>query len=323
LQVDLRALSLLGIGGLLFIAARLFLMVERAYNDIFGVPMRRKLRYRLLNFYFTMTAVPVLSGVVVIGMADAMGDAFSQWSFLAIEGGLTFALLVMGIRLFPCTYVRWGPALLGATVSTVLLSLSRVGFHYYLLWFRADDPLTVVYGSVGLIPIFLLWLYLVWVVVLLGVEVASVAQNFDSLMAAEQEQREKSERVLIALGLESALSCLYCVGRAHVMGAQPANSRDIAEECGLSLKAAHEVLEVLREQRWIVQAEETWVLACAPSRIALKDVVQVWMRETSPRRGSRETSVQRLLDDALAEQLTGTLEEGLTEWMAASGKEAT
>ena len=47
LELDLRTLSILGVAGLLFIAARLFLMVERAYNDIFGLKIRRKMGYRL------------------------------------------------------------------------------------------------------------------------------------------------------------------------------------------------------------------------------------------------------------------------------------
>ena len=317
LGLDLRTLSLLGVAGLLFVAARLFLMVERAYNDIFKLQIRRKMSYRLLNFYFTITALPVLGGVFVIGAVDAMGEDVSHWTFLALEFVVAYSVLLAALKLFPCTPVHWKPAMMGALVSVCLLIVGRFAFHYYLLWFKADDPLNVIYGSLALIPIFLVWLYLVWVVVLLGVEVAYVGQNFGTLWAAEQEQLLTTHQSLRVPSLATVLGVLMSIARQHEAGEEPLRIEDIARVSGLSQRALHPLLEVLLRRGWVVETERGWVLAKSAAAIDLQDVGELWNDETAPDGpGQSETvsHVQHLYRENQREFLQGTVKDALDRW---------
>ncbi|MCA9573468.1 MAG: YihY/virulence factor BrkB family protein, partial [Myxococcales bacterium] len=155
-DVDFRALGVASTLALLVVAARLFLMVEQAYSEIFEVEVDRWLTGRILNFYFAITAVPLL---VVMSLEAAWRMGFDAWQSPMVSA-LQFGLLLAALKFFPCTYVRWGPALLGASVSWVLLETGGRGFSWYIAWSYTspDYPLRAFYGSLILIPIFLVWL---------------------------------------------------------------------------------------------------------------------------------------------------------------------
>lgn len=319
LAMDLKALSVLGIGGLLFIAARLFLMVERAYNDIFGCKIRRKMVYRLLNFYFTITAVPILACLFLIGVSDAFGPALNQGAYVSIEFLVAFFVLFSALKLFPCTTVQWGPALAGSLVSTVLLTIGRYGFHYYLLWFKLDDPLNVIYGSLALVPIFLIWLYLVWVVVLLGVEIAYVTQNFDSLWQMEREQAFAAANVMHVPDLATPFGVLLQVGAAYEAGLPPPTQEALAKACGVNRKTIYPVLDLLRQSGWIFESDSGWVLACSSAAIEMHEVARIWWEKTTPLGTDADVGIVGLraeLRAGIEGPLKGTLQEGITRWYA-------
>ena len=196
-QLDFTTLGIIGVAGLIVFAGRLFLMVESSYNHIFGTRVTRGWGYRLLNFWFSITVVPTLVAIgflstIELASGYGMGSVIRQLA----EPVFMFGILFAALKLFPTVQVRWGPAALGAGVSTVGIWIARGGFRLYLNWFKADDPLTLVYGTVGLIPVFLLWLYMMWVIVLLGVEVAYVFQNFHSLWEVERSNLEGRDKPL-------------------------------------------------------------------------------------------------------------------------------
>ena len=207
---------------------------------------------------------------------------------------------------------------MGAFVSDVLLTLGRYGFHYYLLWFKADDPLNVIYGSVALVPIFLVWLYLVWVVVLLGVEVAYVGQNFGTLWAAEQEQRLSKQRAFKVPTFATVLGILLALAKSHEQGEPPLGYEALARLTGLSQRSIHPLLEVLQKQGWAVETEAGWLLAKSATAIQIHQVARAWYKETAPDGTGRSEAViqlQRTIEEGVEGTLTGTLQDAMERWI--------
>ena len=75
---------------------------------------------------------------------------------------MSFILLY---SLAPNTRVAFVPALAGAAIATVLFEIAKSGFSWYVTSF---DSFEVIYGAFGVIPIFLIWIYISWLVILVG-----------------------------------------------------------------------------------------------------------------------------------------------------------
>jgi membrane protein len=178
-----RATALGYISSLVFliIGFRLFQSVETTFNDLWNISARRSPAVRV--FSFTML---VFWGPVVIGIGSSlllwMGHqdwAPSQVILLPVARIVIPLLgLTMVYWLAPHTGVRLSSALAGGVTAMVGLELIRQVFIWYLNVFPG---INIIYGSVTLSILFLLSLFAFWVVVILGVEVSYVVQNFQAL----------------------------------------------------------------------------------------------------------------------------------------------
>lgn len=316
LAVDLGALGVLGVGGLVVVSARIYLLIEKAYSDIFAVPVDRPFMSRLLNFYLMMTLGPLVLAITLIGTTEVATGFGFEWATGRLTLLLQFGLLLTALKAFPCTHVRWGPAFAGSLVTTVLLYFGGQLFPLYVRWFTSDDPAIVIYGSLGLIPVFLLWLFLLWVFVLLGVEVASVAQRFPSLVEAEFEQWDHSRTVLRLPSVDTALEVSLRVARSFSQGRGPVSADSLADSCGLQGREVHDVLRVLERGGLVVRATQGWIVARPPDQIELLEVVSTWRNLTALRQGA-EDPVGQEITSFLAQKLSGNLGEAAERWLPA------
>lgn len=313
MRVDLATLGLVGTLGLIFVVARLFLIVERSYSDIFGVPVERSLATRLLNFYFTLTAVPIATLGVVVGAAAVAADFGLGWLPSFLTPVLPFGVLFAALKLFPATRVRWRPALLGAGVSWILLEGGARAFTLYIRFFASDDPLHVIYGSMGLIPVFLLWLYLLWIFVLLGVEVAYVSQNYGSLVQAELDQLDQDRNPLRLPSVQVALELVLWVALRFESGAGPLPQDELARRAGLREREVRQILSLLDRRGLVARSSDGWLLTRPADQIALADVATAWRESTAVH---AEDGVARSVAMLMEAPLEGTLADGLARWEA-------
>lgn len=318
LAVDLNALGVAGVVGLVFVASRLMLMIEGAYSEIYGVPVERPFYIRILNIYFLVTALPLLALTVIITTKNTLSQVdvdTSGLSLTMLSPLVLFGVFLGALKLFPNTRVRWRPALVGALVSTVLVSvLSRI-FPWYVSVFGSDDPLRIIYGSVGIIPVFLLWLYLLWMFVLFGVETAYVIQNYSSLVLAEQEAWEQERSAVQALDVSVAVEVAMRVAKDFEAGTGPTDPEELAHEMSLSVRRTWEVLAVLTQDGLLVKTDECYTMARPPSTITVAQVVGGWRRNTSVR-GSGDPVSSRIYE-ALVREPEGTLHDAVERWLLA------
>ncbi len=170
-------------GTLFLIATALLLMVriERAFNLVWRVPTARSLRTRLVMYWAVLTLGPLALGAAIALSAQPVFEqvtlgvsAHSNWRALGIFllSWLAFTIMFM---LVPNRRVNFTHALVGALISALLFYLAKKGF----VAFVANASFNVIYGALAAIPIFLLWLYLVWIVILLGASLAASLTTFN------------------------------------------------------------------------------------------------------------------------------------------------
>jgi membrane protein len=177
----------LGVAGLLFfLATAVFLLnaVQNSFNAVWGSRPRRNSLHRLATFASILIVGSFLLsiGLNLFGVARSLvgGPAVAELgrslSFLTAVAPSVFiflALLLM-IALLPSGRVRFGSALVGAAAGLVLWELAR---RLFFLWITYVLRMSVMYGSLAAVPIFLIWLYVAWSVVLLALEIAYLHQH--------------------------------------------------------------------------------------------------------------------------------------------------
>jgi membrane protein len=154
--------------------------IEVALNRIWRVDRNRTVINRIVMYWAVLTLAPIIiAAAIALSASKVMG-------FLGGEAGVSpgalrfgmFFLSWMAFSIFfllvPNRRVQIKHALIGAFLSAVLFELAKAGFVAYV----SNTNYKVIYGALATIPIFLFWLYLVWIVVLFGASLAASLTTF-------------------------------------------------------------------------------------------------------------------------------------------------
>lgn len=171
-------LSGVGIGFLILSALLLMYSIDQALNSIWRVKFARKPIIGFVVYWSVLTIGPLLVGISIASTSYLLAHPFFQQSetlsvawryFLLCLPILTtvFAFTLMYL-IVPMRSVKLRHALVGAVLAAVLFELAKRGFTFYITTF---PTYRFVYGALETIPIFMVWIYLSWIVVLIGAEV--------------------------------------------------------------------------------------------------------------------------------------------------------
>jgi membrane protein len=168
---------------LLLTALALMLTIDRALNAIWRVRVPRPIAQRVLVYWAALTLGPLLLGVSLSFTSYAV--SVSQGLVRSLPGGVSvlfagieFVLLTTGaaalFHYVPNTHVQWRHAITGGVFVAIGIELAKRG----LAWYLAQVPgYALVYGAFATLPILLIWIYLGWVIVLLGAVTAAYAPS--------------------------------------------------------------------------------------------------------------------------------------------------
>jgi len=180
--------GLIGILTLFIIVIGLFTTIENTFNDIWGVRRGRSLLARIVYYWSVITlgallfftSLTLLSAGAFLNVffekipLGAQLKSFFVWLLPSGSVLLLVFILTLFYRLVPHTRVRWGAALLGAVVVTVLLFLNN---YLAFLYFKRVVLSKSLYGSVSIMPILMIGLYIFWFFVLVGGQITYAVQN--------------------------------------------------------------------------------------------------------------------------------------------------
>jgi membrane protein len=161
-------LSYAGLAALIITVIFMLLTIEDSLNHIWQVRHKNRAWWRLLFYWLGLSLAPLLIGVSLILEAYlAKQGWFSEWVVFIFPRVIVWiAFLVLYVAVPNCK-VRFSHGVIGAGLAMVLCELAKSGFQVYLEYFPAYNLL---YGAFATIPLFLFWVYIVWVLVLLGAE---------------------------------------------------------------------------------------------------------------------------------------------------------
>lgn len=255
-------LTAVGVVALGFSAVLLLATIEATFNRIWRVERNRTLVSRLLIFWTMLTLGPLLLAASfslttdVFSAIDRLswdGSTLAPLEAVSRDGALqrVFAALIQTVAftvmfmLVPARQVRPRDALIGGAVSGIMLELLKWGFRAYLTAFPTYQT---IYGAMAVVPIFLIWLYMGWTIVLFG---AVFAASFPEWWRS----REPGVTATLspALRLEAAVALMAVIAaKARVGGTVDAEALADA----LPLDARDSVVEALRAAGYIAATDE-------------------------------------------------------------------
>ncbi len=178
----------IGLLTLLVIAVQLFTTIENTFNDIWGVRRGRSWITRVVYYWtvITLGALLFFTSLTLLSAGAFMNVFFEKvplgaqlkelftWMLPSSSAVLLTLILTLFYRAIPNTRVRWSAALIGAIVVTALLLLNNT---LAFLYFKRVVLSKSLYGSVGILPILMLGLYIFWFFVLVGGQITYAVQN--------------------------------------------------------------------------------------------------------------------------------------------------
>jgi membrane protein len=257
-NIGVGVLGSLGLVLLIYTVVSLLQKIEEAFNFIWHVPSLRNLPQRLSGYLSVVMVGPMLVVTALAITASVMNSALVG-ELIAIEpfGMLFYALskllpYLLVIAAFTATYliipnttVRWRSALIGGIVSGVLWETVGWGFASFIV---GSAKYTAIYSGFAIVILFLVWLYLNWLVLLLGSSIAFYHQN-------PGYQTSSGGRVRLGFVRQQvmALEIMRLLGESFQHGDNHWTVAALADEFSLPLETVDEVLLKLRAQGLVVQ----------------------------------------------------------------------
>lgn len=183
-NVDLKAIGVVGGLTVLFSAVWTMVAIEASFNAIYRAPSGRPFVRRVLIYWFVITAGPVLFAAIPLAFraaADFVGADSVVASLFARGFSLVGAFVSLWILIaaayatVPNAKVDLRAAIVGAFVATLLIELGK---RFLGASLSGSFSASRLYGSLGLVPLFMMWVYLMWLVILYGLQVAAILQGF-------------------------------------------------------------------------------------------------------------------------------------------------
>ena len=274
-------LGVAGLAVLLVTAIALILTIDRTLNNIWRVKAQRSLTQRVLIYWAAITLGPLLlaASLAVSSYVMSASQGFVGHLPISLQFVLDlfqFLLVASGMaalyRYVPNTYVKWSHAWMGGMFVAAGIEVAKNALGFYL----SNVPTySMIYGAFATLPILLVWIYVAWIIVLMG---AVIAAYLPSLLAGVTRRggADGSGGWQFQLAVE-VLQQLHSQCGTPRRGCGAAA---LAQALRVEVLQLEPALEVLTELQWIAQlveirdVESRYVLLADPDQTPLAPLMQ-------------------------------------------------
>lgn len=323
-RADLQALGSVGVAVLLYLVLILLTTVETTLNRVWGAKRPRTLVRRAVDYAAILFVLP-LGLILATALGSTLGDfatlgpargvARQAVAILAASSVLTFLYLVM-----PHTRIRVRSAVLGGLVGGVLWQLGLLAYATFHLGVVRYNAL---YSSFATLPLFLVWIFVSWLVVLFGAEVAAAHQD-ERAFRWRVRQGEVSAHTRRQLGLHFTAA----IAESFVGGGLPPTLEQLAGSAAVPVRLAESVLGDLVGHGLLLKADRdgrpAYVLARDPGATRLSTLLAALDRTQDPTQlveisddpdTRRIDSLLASLEASMSEASTNLTLVELVEWL--------
>ena len=260
---------------LVVIAIMLMATIDNAFNRIWFVRNKRNPVARLLVYWAILTMGPLLIGV---GLASTsyllslpiVADVDTSFNLKArllswlpfLTTTVAFSLLYI---LVPNCYVPKRHAIVGGVICAILFEMAKYGFGIYV---RSMPTYENIYGAISVIPLFLIWIYVSWMIVLFGAHITFCLSSYRYLDEVENQSK----------GGWSFIDVLHVLDSLYI-AQREGRTVDVRELRKSSVFLPHyqinELLDYLYRHKWVNQSSGQWLLSTDLREVSLFDLYKI------------------------------------------------
>ena len=298
-------LTALGTAALAVTAFMMMFTIEGAFNSIWRVSHARPMMQRVLIYWATLTLGPVLIGaslsitsyIVSTSQGYTRQVPFADAAIIGLAPFvLTCATFTFLYRFVPNRAVRLRHALLGGFIAALAFEIMKRGFTLYIAKF---PTYTLVYGAFAAVPIFLLWIYFSWVVIVIGALIAALAPDFVVLRDAGRHTPRAD--------IGDVLAVLLILARAQ-QGPDLLRLGQIAQPASLTGDQAEALLQRMVARGWVARsAGDRYGLVCDTDKLLMAEVYREFVLDGRGLSGAARSEAVR----SFLERLAGRADDAL------------
>lgn len=320
-HVTLSAVGWLGFAMIVYSAISLLRTIENSFNVIFRAPKSRPRTRSIPLYWFLLTVSPLAIGlasylhgyVADVGESLAWNAWTTEWLRFAWNWTVTWLLVTMVFVLVPNTTVALRPALAGAFITVALLELGKLTIGKYL---ANSFGMSQLVTSLGLIPLFMFWVYLMWLAVLFGLQVSAILQQLDR---RNLEEMERSAEAFNIIDPALIIPMMQIVARNFQLG-RSTSITQLSREMRIAERLLDLVVRRLIAAEFLHRLEGADHLVCLarpPAEVPIAGLLEIAFDLSSELAlYSRSPLIERLRTAQRALAADWTLAEGLTAEIA-------
>lgn len=319
-KLNFGAVGAIGALTLIYAALSMLVEIEKAFNQIYNAPEGRSWARRVTQYWTLMTLGVIFlvlsftiqeqtlefvkKGASMGFLSNASQVILTVGQFVATAIISTLALLII-YAVIPNTRVQFVPALMGALFAAILWETGKRGFSEYI---RFSAGYSKLYGSIAIVPLFMLWIYVTWMIILLGLQIShslqlyrvatangineGVLQTLGLVKDTRQVRRTRIVDPATILGVLQGVAARFAKGKS-------ADASRIAAEAGIDESVVAEMLDSLAGAGILhritdADREGGYTLAKPPESIPLADAIAVGESLVAAERGLLSPVLQDL-----------------------------
>ena len=279
---DVATLGAVGLILLLVTVFSLISNIEQSLNVIWGASYSRTLRRKFTDYLSVILICPFL---VILAFSFSATMESSQlvqnllsiyvlnslyWFLFKIFPFISVVVaLFLFYKLLPNTYIKFKSAFLGAFVASLFWQILQSVFLSYQI---GVSKYNAIYGSFAQVPLFLIWLFLCWIIVLLGAEIGSTAENHENV-----QEYNKLGRFNIETKEKLGLATMLLLTRNFQHSESMLDIHELSRELQAPLKLVNQIMRVLIDLGFVVRGYqndlEGYTLAVSPENLTCWGVV--------------------------------------------------
>ena len=280
LSTESSILTGVGIVILIYSAVKVLIMLENSFNKIWKINKKRSITRRVVDYIAIIFLGPIffvllsaLNSVAVEEISKHFsGNAVIMNLFIGLFGPATYIILFSYIfYVIPNTNVKIKPAVYAGIVTTLLT------FGWKLLFLLLQSSITrynIIYGSLALIPIFLIWVQYVWVTILLGAQIAFSIQTSDEFLYSEKIEMP------IKVKREAGILILSLIIKNFVEKKESFTYQKLTDRLGMEVFFVKEILSDLEKMGFINEvfydknSDSQYQVAYSPESITIREFMK-------------------------------------------------
>ncbi len=309
-NTKMGSLGAVGLVALIVTVIALLGNIEEAFNDIWGVRETRSFGRKFSDYLSVVISAPILLLAATSITSSLQNQYLVSWLlntqyighlilslFKLVPYVSIWVALVFLYYFIPNTKVRVRSALAGGLIAGVIWQVAQWGYIHFQVGVAKYNA---IYGTLSALPIFMVWIYTSWIIVLFGVEIVCAHQNRKTFLHdTHHANLNYASREMIALALLVAAADVY------YEDAPPWTCDRLAEETGVPARIVHEILTQLAELHYLVATggeNPSYIPARAPEHMHVGRLFEELRNFGEPYEFRGMNGIQGLLKDVLPDR---------------------